>query len=117
MHNTKLRWLKYLKRHLGLPTTRQVWIWWDIISIPQHDRNLQLKAINSLCAYTQLCTRFIPLVRSEAAWLSKYGNSADSALPSGTLQTCKLRRAHALSYVLVKVAHHDAQMQSVAGVV
>ena len=92
VRNTKLEWLKRIKSHLSLPKTRQVWIWWDILSIPQHDRNLQLAAIASLCAYTQLCTRFIPLVRREDAWVTLYGSGEDSALPAGTLETCKAER-------------------------
>ena len=67
--NTKWSWIKRLKQHVGLPAHRQVWVWLDIISIPQRDRELQLRAIHSLCAYTQLCTRFVPLVRNAAAWV------------------------------------------------
>ena len=40
---------------------------------------------------TQLCTRFVPLVRDGDAWLKIHGESEnESTLPSGTLQTyCK----------------------------
>jgi len=55
--NTKLKWLKRIKNHMRLPQSREIWIWLDLISIPQQSRELQLKAITSLCAYTQLCTR------------------------------------------------------------
>ena len=55
--NTKLGWLKRIKEHMALPRARQVWMWFDILSIPQRSRDLQIAAIASLPAYTQLCTR------------------------------------------------------------
>ena len=42
---------------MAIPRGREVWVWFDLISIPQHSRDLQIKAINSLPAYTQLCSR------------------------------------------------------------
>lgn len=30
---------------------------WDGISVPQRDRELQKKAVGSLCFYCQICTR------------------------------------------------------------
>ena len=85
---------------------RELWVWFDIISVPQNDRVLQMKAIGnvphhsvlprsfkggnflpgSLCAYTHLITRFIPLVRDANAWLRIYGEVLD--FHSGTLATC-----------------------------
>ena len=53
----QLGWLKRLKQHMALPSGREVWIWFDLLSIPQRSRDLQIKAIGSLCSYTQLCTR------------------------------------------------------------
>ena len=55
--NSKLRWLKRITQHMRLPHHREVWVWFDIMSIPQRSRDLQLLAIGSLCCYTQLCTR------------------------------------------------------------
>ena len=55
--NTKLRWLKSITQHMRLPPGREVWLWFDVISIPQHSRDLQNLAVGSLCCYTQLCTR------------------------------------------------------------
>ena len=55
--NTKLQWLKSITQHMRLPAGREVWIWIDVISIPQHSRELQNLAVGSLCCYTQLCTR------------------------------------------------------------
>ena len=43
---------------MKLPQGRQIWVWFDLVSIPQRSRDLQLVAIGSLCAYTQLCTRW-----------------------------------------------------------
>ena len=85
--NTKLRWLKRcvgwlfmarwmwlltahtshpaipprcrIKQHMKLPQSREIWVWFDLLSIPQRSRDLQLVAIGSLCAYTQLCTRWL----------------------------------------------------------
>ena len=53
----QLRWLQRLKQHMALPRGREVWVWFDVISIPQRSRDMQIKAITSLPAYTQLCTR------------------------------------------------------------
>ena len=53
----QLRWLRRMKQHMAIPHGRQIWIWFDILSIPQRERDLQIKAIASLPAYTQLCTR------------------------------------------------------------
>ena len=102
--NTKLRWLRRLREHLGLPRTRELWIWFDIISVPQNDRTLQMKAIGSLCAFTHLSksraralrprgfhpcsravTRFIPLVRDADMWERLYGETLE--FMSGTLKT------------------------------
>jgi hypothetical protein len=53
----QLRWLKRIKQHMALPRGREVWIWFDVIAIPQRSRDLQILAIESLPSYTQLCTR------------------------------------------------------------
>ena len=63
LRRDKLRWLKRIKQHMALPQGRQVWIWFDLISIPQRSRDLQIKAITSLPAYTQLCTRYFKALR------------------------------------------------------
>ena len=44
---------------MALPSGREIWIWFDLVSIPQRSRDLQIKAISSLCCYTQLCTRCV----------------------------------------------------------
>jgi len=66
--NTKLLWLKNIKKHLHIPQDVNVWIWIDVCSVPQTDKIAQRKAVSSLCYYCQLCTRFMPLVRNEAVW-------------------------------------------------
>ena len=83
----QLRWVKNIRRHFQLPSDMKVWIWWDLLSIPQHNRTLQRKAIASLCYYATLCSRFIPLVRDENEWRTRYGNDAPGSdtLPRGTL--------------------------------
>ena len=81
--NTKLRWMCRLREHLGLPP-RELWIWIDIMSVPQDDRTLQMKAIGSLCAYTHLISRFIPLVRDADAWQRVYNEALEYA--SGSLK-------------------------------
>jgi hypothetical protein len=58
LSSRQLRWLKRIKQHMALPRGREIWIWFDILSIPQRSRDLQIKAITSLPAYTQLCTRW-----------------------------------------------------------
>ena len=55
--------------------------------MPQHNRENQKKAIASLCHYATLCSRFLPLVRNEQEWLSRYGKVDDCTLPQGTLET------------------------------
>ena len=88
--NTKLRWLKNLRQHMCLPeSVAEVWIWWDVLSIPQRNRVEQVKAIQSLCYYSQLCSRFIPLVRDEAEWRALYGEDIRSPdyPTAGTLET------------------------------
>ena len=60
---TKLAWMKNLRDHLAIPPSIEIWVWWDLISIPQRQRKLQLRAIASLPNYASLCSRFIPLVR------------------------------------------------------
>ena len=67
--------------------------WFDIVSVPQDDRQLQKKAIASLCVYTHLITRFIPLVRDADAWRLLHGE--ELSYPSGTLETCVSARAAA----------------------
>ena len=84
---TKLQWLKSLRKHLAIPDTIEVWIWWDFISIPQKKRSLQLKAIASLPYYCSLCTRFIPLVRDAAIWSKLYPRDTSQNLPVGTLES------------------------------
>ena len=59
MLHAKLRWVKKLRKHLCLPPGREVWVWFDICSIPQRSRDLQMRAIESLPSYTQLCTRLV----------------------------------------------------------
>ena len=76
-----------LRKHLAIPDTIEVWIWWDFISIPQKRRSLQLKAIASLPYYCSLCTRFIPLVRDAATWTKLYPRDTNLNLPVGTLES------------------------------
>ena len=80
---TKLRWLKNMKGHLHIHDDREVWIWFDIYSIPQGNRADQTKAINSLPNYTQLCSRIIPLVRDASKWKELY-NKEPSVLFNGS---------------------------------
>ena len=66
--NTKLFWLQNIKKHLHIPTTTKVWIWFDVCSVPQSDQTAQRKAVLSLCYFCQLCSRFMPLVRDRERW-------------------------------------------------
>ena len=89
---TKLRWLKNMKTHLKVNVDNECWIWWDLICVPQHNRELQKRAIASLAYYATLCSRFIPLVRDRKAWEKLYEDrdsfdQDQSTLPSGTLET------------------------------
>jgi hypothetical protein len=98
IRDTKINWLKNLPKHMKLPpTVPEVWVWWgkslamprvrqtlcevsphsslvllDLICIPQRARSEQRKAIDSLCVYTQQCSRFIALVRDAKAWQTLY---------------------------------------------
>ena len=82
---TKLKWLKKVKPHLRIHSEREIWIWMDIFSIPQKDRDDQRKAIISLPHYTQLCTRILPLVRDANRWEELY-NKPPSKLYSGQVR-------------------------------
>ena len=99
--NTKLQWLKKIREHLAIPDTIEIWLWWDYVSIPQNNRSNQLKAIASLPNYCSLCSRFVPLVRDGEAWVSMYGDGANT-LPVGTLEAylkrgwCRLEMIAAL---------------------
>ena len=66
--NTKLFWIQNVKKHLHIPTSTKVWIWFDVCSVPQSDRIAQRNAVLSLCYFCQLCSRFIPLVRDRERW-------------------------------------------------
>ncbi|KAJ1449799.1 hypothetical protein M885DRAFT_622252 [Pelagophyceae sp. CCMP2097] len=70
----KLLWLRGLRKHLAIPDKfAEVWIWIDISSVPQLDAKLQRRALQSLAYYSQLCSRFLPLVRDADAWRQLYG--------------------------------------------
>jgi len=83
---TKLKWLKNLRQHLGLSEKANVWIWWDVLCLPMHDRTLEIYGLLSLPYYVQTCRHFIPLVRSSQRWKELYGETA-SMLPLGTLSS------------------------------
>ncbi|KAH8066519.1 hypothetical protein JL722_966 [Aureococcus anophagefferens] len=92
--HTKLRWLKNMRRHMRIPAAvDEVWIWWDLVSVPQAraNRREQLNAIHSLCYYAQLCSRFIPLVRDERAWLALESLKNPVFPTAGTLETYAAR--------------------------
>ena len=80
---TKLAWLKNIKGHLRIHSDREIWIWLDIISIPQNNRADQKKAISSLPHYTQLCTRILPLVRDARRWEQLYNKPASVLFTGG----------------------------------
>ena len=90
-----------MKTHLKVNADNECWIWWDLICVPQHNRELQKKAIASLAYYATLCSRFIPLVRDERDWQRLYDEVL--AFPSGTLATyctrgwCRLELLAALA--------------------
>ena len=70
----------------------------DLICIPQRNRAEQKAAITSLGYYTQLCSRFIPLVRSEVEWRVFYDEdiSHPDFPTAGAIKTCEfLSRARA----------------------
>ena len=82
---TKLAWMKNLRDHLAIPPSIEIWVWWDLISIPQRQRRAQLRAIASLPNYASLCSRFIPLVRDGDVWRTIYEGDLNPMLPQGTL--------------------------------
>ena len=61
---------------MALPRGRQIWVWFDILSIPQRSRDLQIKAISSLPSYTQLCTRCVAHTQ-RMTWLVAFGGRSD----------------------------------------
>ncbi|KAJ1456538.1 hypothetical protein M885DRAFT_517315 [Pelagophyceae sp. CCMP2097] len=80
---TKLKWLRNLRKHLQIPEAfAEVWVWIDVCSVPQRDLRLQRSALRSLCYYSQLCSRFLPIVRDADAWRELYGDDV-SAGPAG----------------------------------
>ena len=78
---TKLAWLKNCKRHLHIHGDREIWVWFDIFSIPQKNREDQKKAISSLPHYTQLCSRILPLVRDARLWYFLYDKNPSELGP------------------------------------
>lgn len=87
--NTKLRWLQNIKSNMRLQKGREVWIWFDIFSIPQKSRTLQARAVRSLPYYTQLCSRVVPLVRLATSWKQLYSEECPLVgnLPRGDEST------------------------------
>ena len=61
----------------------------NFTGIPQRDRTKQKAAIFSLCYYVQLCSRFVPLVRDTAAWMTLYNEdiTTPGVATAGTLST------------------------------
>lgn len=93
---TKLAFLKNLLAHCSIEHGREIWIWFDIFSIPQADRKLQLRAIDSIQFYSSLISRFIPLVRDPDCWRLTHGcEPSRMAGPStpvrGSLETYQSR--------------------------
>ena len=88
---TKLAWLKNIKAHLCIKSNREVWIWFDIYSIPQKDKRAQKRAVASLPYYAQLCTRILPLVRDVGRWAQLYNKPAsvlyEGGPPCGDINT------------------------------
>ena len=80
---TKLSWLKNVKGHFRIHSDREIWIWFDIFSIPQKNRADQNKAISSLPHYTQLCTRILPLVRDAHRWEELYNKKPSELYRDG----------------------------------
>lgn len=68
-------------------TISELWVWWDLISIPQRNCGKQKAAIHSLCYYASLCSRFLPLVRDEVEWATLYKENinVDGRATAGTL--------------------------------
>jgi len=84
--NTKAYWLKNIKKHFSIPEEGKIWIWFDVFSVPQMIRENQRKAVNSLCYYCQMCTRFLPLVRDKQEWLRLHqATDLKPTLPSGEI--------------------------------
>ena len=71
-----------MKAHLRIHSNHEIWIWFDVFSIPRKDRREQIRAISSLPHYTQLCTRILPLVRDALRWEELY-NKQPSQLITG----------------------------------
>ena len=92
---TKLKMLQNLRAHVGIEEGREVWIWFDIFSIPQANRQKQLLAIDSIQYYSALISRFIPLVRNADTWRLEYGSEPstmyDGKQVRGTLTTYQSR--------------------------
>ena len=88
--NTKLLWLLNMKQHLCIPEATKIWVWWDWCSVPQRNRSNQQLAVQSLCYYCQMCTRFLPLVRDGDAWQKVHGDTGESCntLTAGQLDSC-----------------------------
>ncbi len=91
---TKLKMLQNLRSHVGIDGDREVWIWFDIFSIPQANRKMQLLAIDSIQYYSALISRFIPLVRDADTWREEYQEEPSKTFdgaPRGTLETYQSR--------------------------
>ena len=90
---TKLRWLQGLHKHLNIPETTDLWLWWDILSVPQKNERNKNLAIESINAYATLCSRFLPIVRDANEWEEMYGSDegSDHRAMRGSLQAYQNR--------------------------
>ena len=72
-----------------------MWLWFDVLSVPQINMKTQRRAVASLCYYCQLATRFLPLVRDADEWRALHPDEdpQTNTLPSGELGACKCKRS------------------------
>ena len=93
----QLRWLKHIEQHMRLPLGREIWVWFDIMPIPQRSRDLQILAIGSLCCYTQLCTRSVrPFASPRCLCVRRVTRDRErdptaSSLAVGLYRSCAMR--------------------------
>ncbi|KAH8094224.1 hypothetical protein JL720_4217 [Aureococcus anophagefferens] len=92
--HTKLRWLKNMRRHMRIPAAvDEVWIWWDLVSVPQARANRRSSSTRSTrSATTPSSAAASSRWSATSAWLALGESLKNPVFPTaGTLETYAAR--------------------------
>jgi hypothetical protein len=104
---TKLQWVCNLRRHFKLSekdmlgNAREIWIWWDWLSMPVKSERQRERAVCSMPFYIQHCRNFVPLVRDMGRWTELYPlDKPPLSGPKGTIEEYLRESASRLDILL-----------------